>query len=53
MDEAVEQYEGLGVEFRVKPLPPESLLACVRELVLEANSLEIAETVAPAPPVAR
>jgi CheY-like chemotaxis protein len=53
MEEAVEQYEGLGVEFRVKPLPPESLLTCVRELVFEANSLGIAETAAPAPPVAR
>ena len=53
MEEAAEQYEGLGVEFRVKPLPPESLLTCVRELILEANSLEVAETAASAPRGAR
>ena len=53
MEEAGEQYEGLGVEFRVKPLPPESLLTCVRELISEANSLEVAEAAASAPRGAR
>jgi DNA-binding NtrC family response regulator len=53
MEEAVEQYEGLGIEFRLKPLPPENLLACVRELIFESNSLETAETSAPARPAAR
>lgn len=33
MQEAQEQYEGLGVEFRVKPLMPDSLLASVHQLV--------------------
>jgi CheY-like chemotaxis protein len=37
MEEAAEKYEGLDVEFRVKPLPPENLLECVRELVVEAK----------------
>jgi len=53
MEEAAEQHEGLGVEFRVKPLPPESLLTCVRELISEANSLEVAEAAASAPRGAR
>ena len=53
MEEAAEQYEGLGVEFRVKPLPPESLLTCVRELIFEANSLEVPEAAASAPRGAR
>jgi CheY-like chemotaxis protein len=53
MEEAAEQYEGLGVEFRVKPLPPENLLSCVRELVLQANSRGIHASVVPAPPIAR
>jgi CheY-like chemotaxis protein len=33
MEEALEEYAGLGVEFRVKPLPPERLLDCVRGLM--------------------
>lgn len=53
MEEAVEQYEGLRIEFRLKPLAPESLLACVRGLIFESNSLETAETATPAPPAAR
>lgn len=33
MAEAEEQYEGLDVAFRVKPFPPEDLLALVRRLL--------------------
>jgi CheY-like chemotaxis protein len=53
MEEAAEQYAGLGVEFRVKPLAPERLLDCVRGLVFEAKPLaaaETVETVVPVPP---
>jgi len=35
MAEAEEKYEGLGVEFRVKPCAPEELLATVARLVDE------------------
>lgn len=35
MEEAEQEYAGLNVEFRVKPLPPERLLKSVRDLVLE------------------
>jgi CheY-like chemotaxis protein len=34
MQEAGEQYLGLDVTFRVKPLPPEQLLDCVRGLIV-------------------
>ena len=33
LDEAEMEYEGLGVLFRLKPLPPENLLASVHGLV--------------------
>ncbi len=33
MDEAEQEYEGLNVHFRLKPLPPEMLLAGVEELI--------------------
>jgi DNA-binding response OmpR family regulator len=33
LDEAEEEYEGLNVMFRLKPLQPERLLASVHELV--------------------
>ncbi|MGC2637848.1 MAG: response regulator [Acidobacteriaceae bacterium] len=33
MDDAEDEYEGLDVIFRVKPLPPEELLALVRSLL--------------------
>lgn len=33
MEEAIEKYRGLNVEFRVKPLPPENLLSCVRRML--------------------
>jgi DNA-binding response OmpR family regulator len=40
LEEAEDQYEGLNVTFRLKPLLPEMLLACVRGLLqpLQANS---------------
>ena len=33
LEEAEEEYEGLDVLFRLKPLMPETLLACVHELL--------------------
>jgi DNA-binding NtrC family response regulator len=33
MEEAYEEYEDVKVEFRVKPLQPELLLQCVRQLI--------------------
>ena len=33
LDEAENEYEGLNVLFRLKPLPPENLLASVHDLV--------------------
>lgn len=33
MEEAYDEYQGIKVEFRVKPLQPELLLQCVRELI--------------------
>ena len=33
MEEAYDQYAGLNVEFRVKPLQPELLIECVRKLI--------------------
>jgi DNA-binding response OmpR family regulator len=40
LEEAEEQYAGLNVTFRVKPLLPEMLLACVHDLLrpVQANS---------------
>ena len=35
MLEAGEQYLGLDVTFRAKPLPPEELLGCVRTMLLD------------------
>ena len=37
LEEAEEQYEGLGVLFRMKPLLPDHLLASVHRLVTQAN----------------
>lgn len=31
--EAEDEYSGLGVEFRLKPCPPDNLLACIRQLI--------------------
>jgi DNA-binding response OmpR family regulator len=40
LEEAEEQYDGLNVTFRVKPLLPEILLACVHRLLqsVQANA---------------
>lgn len=46
LEDAAEEYQGLNVEFRVKPLPPEHLLECVRELTCSSGST--AEPVLPA-----
>lgn len=40
MEEAADEYSGLNVEFRVKPLPPERLLECVHELVSDVPPAE-------------
>ncbi len=32
LEEAEDEYEGLDVEFRMKPLQPEHLLACVEQM---------------------
>jgi len=38
LDEAEDQYTGLDVKFRVKPLPPEKLLEIVRDLLVSSQS---------------
>ncbi len=43
--EASEEYFGLNVEFRMKPLPPDELLDCVRTLILDSASNTSAPTV--------
>ncbi|MDE1175112.1 MAG: response regulator [Edaphobacter sp.] len=56
MEEASDLYDGLDVEFRVKPLPPDHLLDCVRNLLLEGTSakpLSNTPSVEQAFPVAR
>ncbi|MBS1821195.1 MAG: response regulator [Acidobacteria bacterium] len=50
MEEAVDEYTGLNVEFRVKPLPPERLLECVHELVCDASPVEGIHTASSHPP---
>lgn len=52
MEEAEVLYEGLNVEFRLKPLPPEQLLECVRELIADtqSSSVEDAPVTLVAPP---
>jgi DNA-binding response OmpR family regulator len=47
MDEACEQYLGLNVEFRVKPLPPDNLIDCVRNLLADSPLHESSTVVAP------
>ena len=41
MQEAGDQYLGLDVTFRVKPLPPEQLLECVRAMLLDPQPSQI------------
>ena len=50
MEEAADEYIGLNVEFRVKPLPPERLLECVHELITETPPAEGIRTASPIPP---
>lgn len=38
MEEAEEEYEGLNVHFRLKPLLPDNLLAIVRQLAPKAEA---------------
>jgi DNA-binding NtrC family response regulator len=44
LEDAIQEYEGLNVEFRVKPLQPEHLLECVKGMI------GASETNAPAEP---
>lgn len=44
LEDAIEEYEGLNVEFRVKPLHPERLLECVQGMI------GVPETEAPTEP---
>lgn len=39
MDDIEDQYEGLNVSFRLKPLPPENLLSTVQTLLTAHNSV--------------
>ena len=48
---AEEEYEGLGVLFQLKPLQPEYLLQCVRDLMVHQPSIT-SEEVAPVLPPA-
>ena len=48
LEEAVEEYAGLNVVFRTKPLLPESLLTLVRQLFLADTGVD-ASNVAPSP----
>lgn len=55
MLEAGDQYLGLDVTFRVKPLPPEQLIDCVRTMLLDPQPSQIpsAESADEAIPAAR
>jgi len=46
LEEAAQEYEGLQIQFRVKPVQPEDLLACVQQMA------GTAETIDPVIPVA-
>jgi len=46
MEEASAEYEGLNVEFRVKPLQPELLLESVQQLIGRPQRSSIAATLA-------
>jgi DNA-binding response OmpR family regulator len=39
LEEAMDEYEGLGVLFLLKPLPPDQLLAHVRELLVQQQAV--------------
>ena len=48
--DAEDEYAGLDVEFRLKPLHPESLLVCVRNLIGPPLTLEHEEAESALPP---
>ena len=48
MEDAYEEYKGVDVEFRVKPLQPELLLECVRHLIGSAGGSSTSPTLATA-----
>jgi DNA-binding NtrC family response regulator len=41
LDQAADEYVGLNVEFRLKPLPPEELLSCVHDLISDAATVPV------------
>jgi DNA-binding NtrC family response regulator len=50
LEDAIQEYEGLNVEFRVKPLQPERLLECVQGMIGVSEADAPTEPfVAPAP----
>jgi DNA-binding NtrC family response regulator len=49
LEDAVLEYEGLKIEFRVKPVQPEDLLDCVQQMAGAAETIDpIATMAAPA-----
>lgn len=49
LEEAAQEYAGLQIQFRVKPLPPENLLECVQQMAGAAETIEpVVPVVAPA-----
>ncbi|QNI35318.1 response regulator [Edaphobacter albus] len=52
LEEAVAEYKDLNIEFRVKPLPPEQLLECVRNLAGPSDPASEPILSHPAPAVA-
>jgi DNA-binding NtrC family response regulator len=50
LEDAIQEYEGLNVEFRVKPLQPERLLECVQGMIgVSEADVPTEPFVAPAP----
>lgn len=43
--EAEEEYKGLNVTFRLKPLLPECLLECVRDLIVSQDTVDPLKTI--------
>jgi CheY-like chemotaxis protein len=46
LEEAAQEYEGLQIQFRVKPVQPEDLLACVQQMAGTAETIDPVITVA-------
>lgn len=52
LEEAAAEYKDLNIEFRVKPLPPEQFLECVRQLAGSSSPAPEPLLPQPAPAVA-